>query len=195
MSDKFNLYYFNGAGRAECARIIFKMAGVEFNDIRLDWQDFATKKAEGFFPHSCMPMLEKGDFKLNGSASICHYLGKKFNLWPENAEDDAQALSTFLFMEDTRSVIYGFFFAKDDQAKEENYKKGAAAWEKFEGNFLKLLGDKKFFFGDKFNVLDFIMFEYLGAFPFKAKYPVNEKIQKYYDNIAQQEIVVEYLKK
>ena len=194
MSDKYNLYYFNGAGRAESIRIVFKMAGVEYNDIRLDWQDFAKKKAEGFFPHSCMPMLEKGDFKINGSAAIVQYVAKKFNLWPENLEDDANALSNFLFMEDSRAVIYGFFFAKEEN-KDENYKKGAAAWEKFQANFLKLLGDKKYFFGDKFNVFDFIMFEYLEAFPMKAKYPVDEKIQQYHDNISKEEIVVDYLKK
>ncbi|EPB80181.1 hypothetical protein ANCCEY_00736 [Ancylostoma ceylanicum] len=41
---KYKLIYFNGRGRAECARQIFALAGQEYEDVRLTHEQFAPLK-------------------------------------------------------------------------------------------------------------------------------------------------------
>ena len=44
----YKLIYFDARGRAETARIIFKLAGVEFEDKRIvleEWADFKSSKS------------------------------------------------------------------------------------------------------------------------------------------------------
>ncbi|KAJ8022738.1 Glutathione S-transferase class-mu 28 kDa isozyme [Holothuria leucospilota] len=44
MSSKYKITYFNARGRAEPARFIFALAGVEFEDFRIELHDWAEWK-------------------------------------------------------------------------------------------------------------------------------------------------------
>jgi prostaglandin-H2 D-isomerase / glutathione transferase len=193
--DKYSLYYFDFTGRAEGPRIIFKVAGVEFNDVRISFEEFAKQKQNNTYPFQVVPFLEKGDFKLNGTAAICQYLGKTFKLWPESLEDEAKALSIFLAMEDTRGAFYqAIFYVKGEEEKAIAMEKAFGGYKKFEGNFLRLLGENKFIFGDKFNIVDFLIFEYMQQFA-RSFDVMSEDAIKYYDRCAAEEQVANYLKK
>ena len=41
---KVKLTYFNGRGRAEVARLILSIAGVEFEDVRVEFSDWEAVK-------------------------------------------------------------------------------------------------------------------------------------------------------
>ena len=41
----YKLYYFNGRGRGELARLAFAAANIEFEDIRLTRDEWAVEKA------------------------------------------------------------------------------------------------------------------------------------------------------
>ena len=43
---KYVLTYFNVRGRAEPTRLLFKAAGVEFEDRRMTFEEWGTKKEE-----------------------------------------------------------------------------------------------------------------------------------------------------
>ncbi len=43
------LFYFDNGGRAEAIRLALSYGGVQFEDIRLTREEFAEKKAAGFF--------------------------------------------------------------------------------------------------------------------------------------------------
>ncbi|XP_065898853.1 glutathione S-transferase 1-like [Dysidea avara] len=75
----YKLYYFNARGRAEVARIIFAQAGVKYEDIRFQKEEWMSKyKAESPFGRS--PYLEVDGTKVAGSLNIARYLGEKFGL-------------------------------------------------------------------------------------------------------------------
>jgi len=45
MMSGFKLYYFNGRGGAEICRLAFAAANIEYEDIRLDGEEWAKEKA------------------------------------------------------------------------------------------------------------------------------------------------------
>lgn len=74
----YKLYYFNGRGRAESARLIFAAAGEKYEDIRVEQADWPKHKAE--MPLGQMPVLEYNGTKLPQSSSIARFLAKQFHL-------------------------------------------------------------------------------------------------------------------
>ncbi|CAF1338211.1 unnamed protein product [Adineta steineri] len=74
----YKLYYFNGRGRAEVARLIFAAAGQNFEDIRYEHSEWPSHKAEA--PLGQVPILEFDGVKLPQSTSIARFLAKQFHL-------------------------------------------------------------------------------------------------------------------
>lgn len=52
----YKLYYFNGRGRAELARLIFAQSGQAYEDIRIEGAQWPTRQSE--MPLGEMPVLE-----------------------------------------------------------------------------------------------------------------------------------------
>ena len=63
----YKLYYFNGRGRAEVARLIFAAAGQKYVDIRWEHNEWPLHKGE--MPLGQMPVLELDNVKLPQSGS------------------------------------------------------------------------------------------------------------------------------
>jgi glutathione S-transferase len=102
---KYQLYYFNSRGRAEYARLIFAVAGIEYEDIRIERENWPklkpgkdsysshyviVVKSATDMPFEQMPVLVVDEsFKLAQSYAIARYLAKKFGeisflLWLRN---------------------------------------------------------------------------------------------------------------
>ena len=47
--ERPKLIYFDGQGRAEVSRWIFLLAGVEYEDVRIQYSDWSTLKSSKFF--------------------------------------------------------------------------------------------------------------------------------------------------
>ncbi|EYC01078.1 hypothetical protein Y032_0110g144 [Ancylostoma ceylanicum] len=84
---KYKLIYFNGRGRAECARQIFALAGQEYEDVRLTHEQFAPLKPT--FPFGQVPVLEVDGKQLAQSHAISRYLAKQWGLSGGNAFQEA----------------------------------------------------------------------------------------------------------
>ncbi|GAB1598767.1 S-crystallin 4 [Argonauta hians] len=90
MSD-FTLYYFNGRGRAEVCRMLFAVAGVPYNDRRIEfseWNNFRKKMT-----CSMMPVLEMQKCQIPQSMAISRYLAREFDLHGRNNLEMAQVES------------------------------------------------------------------------------------------------------
>lgn len=76
--SKYKLYYFNTRGRGEVARLIFLVAGQEFENIIYDKEQWPTLRLETPLGH--VPVLEYEGVKLPQSLAIGRFLARQFNL-------------------------------------------------------------------------------------------------------------------
>ncbi|CAL2033644.1 unnamed protein product [Caenorhabditis brenneri] len=86
---QYKLYYFNLRGWAEPARQLFKLAHVEFEDVRIEngtpeWEALKPKT-----PFGQLPFLTVDGFEIPQSAAILRYLGTKFGFAGKTPEEEA----------------------------------------------------------------------------------------------------------
>ncbi|XP_070495034.1 glutathione S-transferase-like [Chironomus tepperi] len=120
MSHK--LYYFNIRGLAEPIRYILKYSGTEFEDVRIEREDWPNWKEK--MPMKQVPVLEIDGKKYFQSVSICRYLAAKFGLSGKDGEENLEidsAVDTFV---DMRIKVTQAFMLPDDQ-KEAAMKKAS----------------------------------------------------------------------
>uniref|UniRef100_A0A8R1I1J4 glutathione transferase n=1 Tax=Caenorhabditis japonica TaxID=281687 RepID=A0A8R1I1J4_CAEJA len=109
---QYKLYYFNLRGWAEPARQLFKLAHVEFDDVRMEngtpeWEAFKPTT-----PFGQVPFLSIDDFKIPQSAAICRYLARKFGYAGKTAEEEAWADAIVDQFKDFVSPLRQFLMAQ-----------------------------------------------------------------------------------
>eukprot|EP01091_Cochliopodium_minus_P003468 TRINITY_DN1336_c0_g1_i1.p1 TRINITY_DN1336_c0_g1~~TRINITY_DN1336_c0_g1_i1.p1 ORF type:complete len:229 (-),score=72.28 TRINITY_DN1336_c0_g1_i1:22-657(-) len=117
MSNKLVLQYFPMGGRAEAIRFALFVGGVEFEDLRLPFQEFGKKKQEGAFPYGSIPTLTIGDFQLGQSNSILRYAGKLGGLYPSDPLESAKVDELLDTAEDVTLQIAPSLSEKDVEKK------------------------------------------------------------------------------
>eukprot|EP01029_Cantina_marsupialis_P003387 TRINITY_DN1320_c0_g1_i2.p1 TRINITY_DN1320_c0_g1~~TRINITY_DN1320_c0_g1_i2.p1 ORF type:complete len:201 (+),score=55.75 TRINITY_DN1320_c0_g1_i2:81-683(+) len=110
----YKLTYFNVCGRGEVSRLIFALAGVDFEDIRLEHAEFGKKKANGDFLFGQLPVLEVDGKMIAQSATINRYLARKLNLMPETAEQEADGDMLLEHLRDIVTKVAPILFPKPD---------------------------------------------------------------------------------
>ncbi len=84
----YKLTYFDiDGGRAEPIRIAFHVAGIDFEDNRITFEEFSKIRSNMRF--TCVPVLEIDGAQITQSSAISRYVGKMAGLYPK---DDLQAL-------------------------------------------------------------------------------------------------------
>ena len=114
------LIYFDGQGRAEVSRWIFLLAGVEYEDVRIQYSDWSTLKSSKFlvsrvslqnhtessyeaiiitqsfiffvaFRFGKLPVLEYNGKTIAQSRAIARFLGRKYGLAGKTDIEEAEA--------------------------------------------------------------------------------------------------------
>ena len=112
------LIYFDGQGRAEVSRWIFLLAGVEYEDVRIQYSDWPTLKSSkcfripnlaieykisqaiiitqsfiffAAFRFGKLPVLEYDGKTIAQSRAIARFLGRKYGLAGKTEIEDAEA--------------------------------------------------------------------------------------------------------
>jgi prostaglandin-H2 D-isomerase / glutathione transferase len=103
--DKPRLIYFDFAGsRGEECRMALHLAGVDFEDIRIQAKDWPAMKAAA--PFGALPVLEMpGRAPLAHSNAILVFIGRKHRLHPADAFEAAHHESLMCAVEDLRHAI------------------------------------------------------------------------------------------
>jgi len=120
MAEKYKLTYFNSKALAEPIRMMFAVAGVEYEDIRIQKEEWPEQKQN--YDWGQLPVLEIGEKKLSQSNAIARYLGKQFKL---AGSDDWEAAK----LDELADVLVDFrtewrkFFAEQDPEKKAESKK------------------------------------------------------------------------
>lgn len=192
---KYKLTYFSVRGKAEPIRILFALAGVEFEDIRVDPTEWVTKlKSSGLSPTGQLPVLEFDGKVLTQSKVILSYVAKEFNLAPEGNFELAQADMLANVIGDLETVLSAAFSEKDPDSKEKAL---ATASEEVVpakcGYFEKfLLANSKqgFFIGGKLTYADIVVFTFLNSYFLKGKAEgIPEQLKEYPTLSAWYEVV------
>ena len=99
---KYKLYYFDGAGRGECIRLLLKHAHVSFEDFRMKPEEYKPLKESGKFEYNQVPALEEDGKMLTQTEAILHRLGLRYNYLPLNEKD---SYKVFRMMGEIRDLI------------------------------------------------------------------------------------------
>jgi len=120
MAETYKLSYFNIKALAEPIRLIFAYAEVEYEDHRIERENWPGLKET--YPWGQMPVLQVGDKTLSQSNSISRYLAKKYKL---QGDDDWEAAK----MDEYADALTDFrqewrkHFMEQDETKKAELKK------------------------------------------------------------------------
>ena len=84
-SKPYQLFYWPIPGRAEASRVALSLANMDWEDVPLNGELFASMKRNGDLPWGMVPLLKTPEGGLAESVAILRYLGHRCNLIPGNA--------------------------------------------------------------------------------------------------------------
>ncbi|XP_078589985.1 hematopoietic prostaglandin D synthase-like isoform X2 [Branchiostoma floridae x Branchiostoma japonicum] len=89
MAPKYRLVYFNVRARAEPTRLVFAAAGVDYEDVRIQRNEWPGLKPNT--PMGQLPVLEVGGVTICQSMAIARYVAKETGLAGKTILEQAQA--------------------------------------------------------------------------------------------------------
>ncbi|KAG8256048.1 hypothetical protein J6590_077673 [Homalodisca vitripennis] len=122
MATKYKLTYFNGRGRAEAIRWLLVYMDEEFEDVRIDSEDWLKMKQTT--PFGQLPLLEEEGKPICQSLAIVRYLAKKAGLAGNNDWEDLQLDIVSDTLVDLRTPAGAFVRETNEdlkKAKKETY--------------------------------------------------------------------------
>jgi len=164
MPTHYKVIYFNSRGRAETLRLIFAQAGVDYEDVRLEGDQWTKMKTST--PFGQLPVLEVDGVMLGQTNSCARYLARKFNLAGKTELDQARADMIVDCFGDTVGPIVAFIMEKDETKKAEIKKKYIdeqlpAYLTLIEALLATNHGGDKFFVGDEVTWADITFINYI----------------------------------
>jgi len=197
----YKLTYFDVRGRAESIRMLFAMAGAEYENCvvgQADWPEMKKK-----VPLGALPILEVDGKLLLQSRGIASYLAREFGFYGANSWETAKVDEVNGLVEDLWLPLVEIMYSSMDKEKKEEQTK-AYYEEKFpkfmgflEETLAKNNNGEGFFVGDKISLADLnyhTSIETIEATPFPnkglEKYP---KLAALKDRISAHEKLAPYL--
>ncbi|GJQ68761.1 hypothetical protein Trydic_g17293 [Trypoxylus dichotomus] len=117
MAPSIKVTYFNIRGLAETIRLLLKYGEIEFEDVRIEREEWPALKANA--PFGQMPLYEEDGKVAWQSIAICRYLAKKVNLRGANDWEDAEIDAIADTITDFRLKVAAIMQEKDETKKEQ----------------------------------------------------------------------------
>jgi len=189
MAPKYVLTYFDVRGRGEVTRLLFKVAGVEFEDKRLTFEEWGKEKenmkSAGKVPFGQLPVLEVDGTLLAQSMAIGRFVANELGFTPSTNLGKAQADMIVDGCSDFGEKIVRPRFEKDEVKKAQLEEEAKAATPGLLKCFEDILkannGGKGFFVGDKLTFADISVFNILNYAWFDPNDPLSspEELKKF----------------
>uniref|UniRef100_A0A914VV21 glutathione transferase n=1 Tax=Plectus sambesii TaxID=2011161 RepID=A0A914VV21_9BILA len=195
----YKLYYFNMRGRAEPARFLFHLAGVPYEDVRIEHADWPKHKEE--MPWGQLPVLEVDGKKLAQSAAIYQFLAKQFGYNGKSDWETAQVQELLGSIDDIFSAMGPVFRTQDEAEKKKLMEKIVAdtvipyltrLQKRFEAN------GTDYFVGNSLTVADLLFMVTFAAFKERFAPGVIEKFPKldaFVAKVSQEPKIKEWIEK
>jgi len=182
MPEKYKLTYFNFIGRGEASRMVFALAGVEYEDCRVPWPGDEWKTVQPKTPFGRLPILEINGKVFCQSAAITRYLANKFGFAGKTNLDKLQADMIVDCIVDLTNPLSLIFTEQDENRKKEMWQKYEGQLDKHFENLQKMLdsnnGGNGFFVGDSVTWADCVWAGQVQSIYFMKYGPVLEKYPK-----------------
>ncbi|XP_038062077.1 hematopoietic prostaglandin D synthase-like [Patiria miniata] len=154
----YKLTYFNARGLAELARLMFAEKGVEYEDVRIEREQWPDVKPTT--PLGQLPMLEVDDRCIPQSKAFCRYLAREFGFYGSSSYETACVDVVTETIDDLLQGLRRFMIEPDEAIKEK--KKTEYFSEEGQGptsvkRLVKLLGEQDYFVENKISLADFCM--------------------------------------
>jgi glutathione S-transferase len=119
MLPTLKLTYFDAPGRAEPIRVALALAGLPFEDHRLNFAEFGALKQQGAFPLGSVPVLYVDGQPMVQTAAMLRFAARlgKTDLYPDDAVDAFVVDSVVDTFNDTLANAMMPSFIERDQAK------------------------------------------------------------------------------
>lgn len=117
--SKTTLTYFPVKALGEPLRLLLAYGGEDFEDIRLDRDQFLAIKSTT--PFGQLPVLELNGRKLAQSTALARYLGRKYNLNGANADEDLEIDQHVDFVHDIRAKAASVQYEDNEAVKEKKH--------------------------------------------------------------------------
>eukprot|EP00455_Lapot_gusevi_P026210 TRINITY_DN2768_c0_g1_i1.p1 TRINITY_DN2768_c0_g1~~TRINITY_DN2768_c0_g1_i1.p1 ORF type:complete len:210 (-),score=87.11 TRINITY_DN2768_c0_g1_i1:142-771(-) len=195
------LTYFSFRGRGENVRLVLAEAGVDYEDFRLEFNEWPAYKAANLekFPFGQMPTLEIDGKILSQSISINRYLAKQHGLVPANDYDAYLCDSLVDGVMDFRNAGFKAWFSPADQkeaAMATFANETVPLWVKrYEGFLQSNNNGEGWIVGNEFTWADIIIFDWFSFAreKFAAAFADAPILSAYLDRIAARPRIAAYL--
>lgn len=149
VSPKPKLTYFGLRGRAEVVRLLLEVAGVEYVDEQLGFEQFGALK--GSLPFGQLPIYSDGEVKdLAQTHAIAYYVARKHRLYGETA---AEASLIGMYVEAFRDIAEAVYKVMGNDLEADNKPLVDAVGPHLE-KLEKLLAGKAWFVGNRVSLAD-----------------------------------------
>ena len=187
------LGYWALRGLGEPSRLLLRYKGVEWKDAAISSTDEGagkwfseTKESLGLdFPN--LPYLIDGDVKLTESLAILRYLGRKFDMMPD---DLAKGDMVELVVNGQRSDLTKISYSPDF----ENLKEGFITKFKVFLERFVAFSVKPFIFGSKVTYIDILAFAYLDQIRALTPESFTAEVSEYMQRVADLPNIAAWLK-
>ena len=152
---KLKLSYFDfDGGRGETIRMALSLGNVNFEDDRLNREQYLEKK--GTFPYAALPVLFVDGAPLAQSNSICRYVGKLTDLYPSDPWQAALCDETLDTVEELTLQIGATMALPDEEKKQKRLKLASEVLPVFLGGLESRLksGGGTYFANQRLTVAD-----------------------------------------
>ncbi|XP_078589984.1 hematopoietic prostaglandin D synthase-like isoform X1 [Branchiostoma floridae x Branchiostoma japonicum] len=156
MAPKYRLVYFNVRARAEPTRLVFAAAGVDYEDVRIQRNEWPGLKPNT--PMGQLPVLEVGGVTICQSMAIARYVAKETGLAGKTILEQAQADMLVDGLDDLRGKQAVIRKAPEDR-KEQCKKEFADFAPDFLSKYEKLCGPQGHLVGDSLTWADLVFYD------------------------------------
>ncbi|XP_071082970.1 probable glutathione S-transferase 5 [Haliotis cracherodii] len=189
----YKLISTDNKGRAEVCRLLFALAGQEYEDVRWTRETFQTEKQNLLFGQ--IPVLEVDGKQYAQSMAIAGFLAREFGFHGKTSVEQMEVDQVIGIINDIFSALIKQFHEQDEEKKADIIKQNnETTFPKFVSFFEKILKNNNtgFYVGDKLGFADVAAFDILSKieaginmddFPLakanKEKVASNERVAKW----------------
>ncbi len=171
---KITLYYFNiPFWRAEVSRLALFIGDIDFEDYRINKEEYNTFKEIGELPNKKiapfkqLPVLDVDGKIFAQTGAIARYCGKLSGLYPKNNSYEAALIDQII--EAAQDINYMYTLSSRDKdiekrkiAREILATKHLPKWFKFLENLIEQNNESNWFVGNKISIADLAIWRLTG---------------------------------